>query len=122
MTPLDIIKQVNSIKPSVLENSALLSFINRVEAKLRLIVNDEESFKPIKYEDIDEAQLLLDEKDSEIYFYYVASQIDLFTNDIDSYNNFAMLYSNAMAEYMNYIKSRKQSTKQYRYDYKGAFK
>lgn len=122
MTPSDIINKVKSIKPSVLEDSALLSFINKIEAKLRLIVNDEDAFNPIEYEDISKAGLLLDEKHSDIYLYYVASQIDLFTNDIASYNNFTMLFNDAMKDYMNYYKARKQPSPARQYDYKGAFR
>lgn len=122
MTPLELIDRVREFKPCILENTALLSFLSKVEAKLRLIINNEEEFKSLKYEEIDEFELLLPEEFSEIYEYYVASQIDLYSNDIPSHNNFITLYNNAMREYMNYLKSRIHSSPVRQYDIKGAFK
>jgi hypothetical protein len=100
MTPLELIDRVREFKPCILENTALLSFLSN----------------------IDTDELLLTEEFSEVYEYYVASQIDLYSNDIPSYNNFSMLHNNAMKEYMNYMKTRKQPSPVRQYDYKGAFK
>lgn len=122
MTPLVLIDRVREIKPCVLDNTALLSFLSKIEAKLRLLVNDEQEFETLKYENIDTDELLLKEEFSEIYEYYVASQIDLYSNDIASYNNFIMLYNDAMGKYMNYLKSRNQPSPARQYDYKGAFR
>ena len=106
MTPLELIDRVREFKPCILENTALLSFLSKIEAKLRLIVNDETEFESLKYENIDTDELLLTEEFSEVYEYYVAS----------------MLHNNAMKEYMNYMKTRKQPSPVRQYDYKGAFK
>lgn len=122
MTPLELINIVREHKPSALENSALLSFLSRVEAKIRVILNNEDSFEAFQYENIDTDKLVLPLEFTEIYEYYVSSQIDLFSNDIASHNNFIILYNNAMSQYMNYLKSRKQLSPERRYDYEGAFK
>lgn len=122
MTPLELIDRVREFKPCILENTALLSFLSKIEAKLRLIVNNETEFESLKYENIDTDELLLPEEFSEIYEYYVAAHIDLYSNDIPSFNNFTMLHNNAMKEYMNYMKTRKQTSPVRQYDYKGAFK
>lgn len=121
MTPLQIISKVKEIKPSVLDDSALLSFLNIVEAKIRLIVNDETEFEPLKYENIATDKLFLDEKFSDIYLYYLASQIDYFTNDIDAYNNSITLYNSAMEAYTNFYMYRREERPTYSYDYKGVF-
>lgn len=122
MTPLELIDRVREFKPCILENTALLSFLSTIEAKIRLIINNETGFESLKYENIDTDELLLTEEFAEVYIYYVASQIDLFSSDIPSYNNFTMLHNNAMREYMNYTKARKQLSPARRYDYEGAFK
>lgn len=122
MKPIEVFKVVNDIKPSILENSALLSFLNTVEAKLRKIVHDEITYIPIKYEEIETAELLLDEEHKEIYLYYLASQVDYFTNDIDAYNNSVALYNEALDAYTRKIQSRKEKTPTYQYDYEGAFR
>ncbi len=122
MKPIEIFKTVNDIKPSILDNSALLSFLNTVEAKLRKIVHDEKIYTPIPYEEIETAELLLEEEHKEIYLYYLASQIDYFINDIDSYNNSVELYNKALETYTRKIQSRKEKTPIYKYDYEGAFK
>ncbi len=122
MTPLELIDRVREFKPCILENTALLSFLSTIEAKIRLIINNETGFESLKYENIDTDELLLTEEFAEVYIYYVASQIDLFSSDIPSYNNFTMLHNNAMREYMNYLKARKQLSPERRYDYEGAFK
>jgi len=123
MTPSDVIKRINNIKPSVIESSVLLSFINTVEAKIRLIINDEEDFEPYKFENIETDTLFLDDKFAEIYIFYLSAQVDLFSNNIASYNNFITLYNNALAEYYNYMQFRKTAASTtYQYDYEGAFK
>lgn len=122
MTPLELIDRVREFKPCILENTALLSFLSTIEAKIRLIINNETGFESLKYENIDTDELLLTEEFAEVYIYYVASQIDLFSSDIPSYNNFTMLHNNAMREYMNYLKARKQLSPARRYDYEGAFR
>lgn len=122
MTPSEMINSVLQIKPSVLDTSALLSFLNRVEAKLRKKILNETSFAPLLFENIGTDTLLLDQEDSEIYEYYLCSQIDLHSNDIASYNNYTMMYNNAMAEYENRYKSKNGTVANYRYDYEGAFK
>ena len=109
MTPSQILKKVNDIKPCVLDNKVLLSFISIVEAKLRLIINNDAEFTTLKYENIDTDKLTLSEEYSKVYLYYVSSQIDLYSNN------------NAMDEYMKYVKSRKQTTPKKQYNYKGAF-
>jgi hypothetical protein len=121
MTPSEVLNQIKEIKPCILDNTVLLSFLSKIEAKIRLTANNDEEFESLKYENINTDELLLGEEHSEIYLYYVASQIDLFTNDIASYNNFTQLYNNAMEEYLDYLKSREQETSKYKYDYKGAF-
>ena len=122
MTPLQLIDRVREFKPCILENTALLSFLSTIEAKIRLIINNETGFESLKYENIDTDELLLTEEFAEVYIYYVASQIDLFSSDIPSYNNFTMLHNNAMREYMNILKARKQLSPARRYDYEGAFR
>lgn len=122
MTPLELIDRVREFKPCILENTALLSFLSTIEAKIRLIINNETGFESLKYENIDTDELLLTEEFAEVYIYYVASQIDLFSSDIPSYNNFTMLHNNAMREYMNILKARKQLSPARRYDYEGAFR
>lgn len=122
MTPLELIDRVREFKPCILENTALLSFLSTIEAKIRLIINNETEFESLKYENIDTDELLLTEEFAEVYIYYVASQIDLFSSDIPSYNNFTMLHNNAMREYMNYLKARKQLSPARSYDYEGAFR
>ncbi len=122
MKPIEIFKTVNDIKPSILENSALLSFLNTVESKLRKKVHNEKTYTPIKYDEIEIAELLLDEEHKEIYLYYLASQVDYFTNDIDSYNNSITLFNSALEDYTKEVASRKKETPTYRYDYEGAFK
>lgn len=123
MTPQDVIKRINNIKPSVIESSVLLSFLNTVEAKIRLIINTEEDFEPYEFENIETDNLFLDDKFSEIYIFYLSAQVDLYSNNIASYNNFITLYNNALAEYYNYMQFRKQAASTtYQYDYEGAFK
>ncbi len=122
MTPLDVIKKVKEIKPSVLNDSALLSFLNTVESKIRLIINDEKEFEAIPIENIGTAELFLDKKFDDIYLYYLASQIDYFTNDIDSYNNSIILYNTALTSYTNFYMYRRDERPTYKYDYEGAFK
>lgn len=123
MTPQDVIKRINNIKPSVIESSVLLSFLNTVEAKIRLIINNEAEFTPYKFENIETDILFLDDKFSEIYIFYLSAQVDLYSNNIASYNNFITLYNNALAEYYNYVQYRKQTASTtYQYDYEGAFK
>ena len=121
MTPSQIINQVKSIKPSVLEDSALLSFLNRIEAKLRLIVLNETDFVPLEFENINTDTLLLGQEYSEIYEYYLCSQIDLYTNDIASYNNYTAMYNKVLTDYMNRYKSKNGTAATYKYDYEGAF-
>lgn len=123
MTPQDVIKRINNIKPSVIESSVLLSFLNTVEAKIRLIINNELEFTPYKFENIETDTLFLDDKFSEIYIFYLSAQVDLFSNNIASYNNFITLYNNALAEYYNYVQYRKAAASTtYQYDYEGAYK
>lgn len=122
MTPSDIINSVLKIKPSVLDTSALLSFLNRVEAKLQLILNDQAEFVPFKFENIATDTLLLGQEHSEIYEYYLCSQIDFYSNDIASYNNSTVMYNTAMIDYANEIKSRKAATTSLKFNYEGAFK
>ena len=122
MTPSEMINSVLQIKPSVLDTSALLSFLNRVEAKIRLNILNETSFTPLLFENIGTDTLLLGQQNSDIYEYYLCSQIDLHSNDIASYNNYTMMFNNALTEYMNRHKSVNGTASTYRYDYEGAFK
>ena len=123
MTPQDVIKRINNIKPSVIESSVLLSFLNKIEAKIREDINGEENFTPYKFENIETDKLFLDDKFSEIYTFYLSAKIDLFSNNIASHNNFIILYNNALAEFYNYVQYRKKAANTtYQYDYEGAFK
>ncbi len=121
MTPSEIINKVKSIKPSVLDDSALLSFLNTCEAKVRLIINNQTEFTPFEFENIGTDTLFLEEMFSDLYLYYLASQIDYFTNDIASYNNSITLYNKVLADYSNYIAYRRTTSPTYKYDYEGAF-
>lgn len=121
MTPSEIINSVKEVKPSVLDTSALLLFLNRVEAKLRKIINKEAVFEPLKFENIETDTLLLDRENSEIYEYYLCSQIDFYTNDIPSYNNSTMLYNQALSAYENELTYGKKGAVTHKYNYKGAF-
>jgi len=122
MTPSEILTNVSKIKPSVLDTSALLSFLNRVEAKLRKNILNEAVFVPLEFENIETDTLLLDQENSDIYEYYVCSQIDLHSNDIASYNNYTMMFNNALTDYMNRHKSVNGTASTYKYNYEGAFK
>lgn len=82
-----------------LENYMILNIFNRAEGM------DYEQVR-YRYEEDGETELMVPDPFSEVYLHYLASKIDYWQQEIESYNNSVLLYNTAYQAFADYMRRK----------------
>lgn len=80
-----------------LENYVIVNIFNRAEGM------DYEQVR-YRYEEDGETELMVPDPFSEVYLHYLASKIDYWQQEIESYNNSVLLYNAAYQAFADYMR------------------
>lgn len=108
MTIQNIKDKLQFRKQTVIDTDRLIEFVNTVEWKIKKeIINAHEGaekhpFRPYTLDDVSSVQLLADEPYSELYVFFVMSQLSLAENNITNYNNEWALFNQYYSDFAGY--------------------
>ena len=101
---IDILSEVDELKPNTYEDAQKIKWISTVEASLyRDVYETHEHEEEIKFngysEDDMNTELWLPDSYADIYTYYVMALIDFHNGEIDRYNNSMIMYMTALNDF-----------------------
>ncbi len=99
MTAAEQLKAFTAIKPCSFSMGELLCFLNGAEGELYAVTPSAGEFLPFTEEDMEERQLLLSGRWTDIYTAYLSAETELYGGNIAAYANFAALYNSRLGEY-----------------------
>lgn len=101
MTANEVIRQINTLKPSILDDDGVLVFLNELEADVAINIL-RLTFVPITKSSMN-IPLLVQSPYNRIYFQYVASKVDLLNGDIETYSLSSEQFNADYNEYKAFV-------------------
>ena len=108
MTIDEAIRRADEAKPNAVPRTNKVRWLNNVDETItRKLIRTHAFGKDLQFDGYDDETegttlLLAPAPWDEMYVYYLMAQIDLWNNELDRYQNSALLYNQTYAEYANY--------------------
>lgn len=105
----EAIEKVNRLKENEYGESQIAEWVTELENyMIDNVFNKAEGFdyekKEYEYEESAEEELLVPDPYSELYVHYIASKIDYWNREMDSYNNSVAMYNAAYQNFANHMR------------------
>ncbi|MBE5928500.1 MAG: hypothetical protein E7267_03890 [Lachnospiraceae bacterium] len=107
MTIQEVISNVDTVKPNMIDDGVKIIWLNEVENAvyriMKLRKGSENTKKPhLTIESDADYELLLPDEFSGIYTHYISAMIDYNNGETARYNNSMIMYNNTMNDFENY--------------------
>ena len=109
MTIKVLFEKLMALKPHAYNDAQLLDWLTRIEGQIFAdIILTHENLALVDFAgytiatDKTTTDLIVREPHDDLYFYYLASQIDLFNQELDKFNNNAELFNECYSRFENF--------------------
>ena len=122
MKIIDVITQVDNLKPNQYSIEEKINWLSEIELKIKneIIdthekINDKlDKFTQYTEDDI-EKDLAVEEPYSVLYVRYLSMMVDYYNAEFTRYNNSSVMFNLAYNDYANYYNRKYKSIKKYKY-------
>ena len=105
MKTKQIIENCNQIKPNMYDRQLMEAWILELEQKIVAeIWNRSEEYKEMNIPEEANEELLVKPPYENLYMYWLFMKIDFFNDELDRYNNDAILFNSEYADYAAYFR------------------
>lgn len=103
----EIIERADTLRPNPFAAEEKIRWLSELDGKIAVDVFDDEEFSGYDISDSESRELILEDRYSDVYLFYLCAMIDFFSRDYGEYNNSIALFNSAY-EKMAKTKHRKK--------------